>query len=375
MDAQKRSVVIVGSKQSVFVSRTADQLREQSFSVTILDPTSKGEIAGSRLIKIGQLVSRVIRTIQAILPMNRNSSVIIMFLSGDLFWLGCVLKLKFKRIIGLAFGSDILRRNRSRDKRFSFGLRQLDVVAATNDNVMAAILDEFPSVANKEHKVIKFGLPVFDELNILIKDEITSSECRQLLGYNPEKFLISLGYSSSEGQRQIELIDAFSQAASFLSQCDFVVPVQYGSPMVANSVEAACKRANKKLKETRFYVLREFHDPAKSALMRVATDVLINHSVSDAFSGSVQEVVYAGNLVLAVDHLPYKNMPGYGTAIRSYTCLSDAIESLKPNKLYSWKKMAKQKLTLNRTALHATSSWEAVMPAWRELIGGNEDNF
>jgi hypothetical protein len=291
-----------------------------------------------------------------------------MYLSTDLFWLAPLLKMRSGRVIGLAFGSDILRRDRKRDRRLRFGLKHLDAVAATNDNVMKVMLDDFAFLSKTEHKIIRFGLPVLDEIRALVGQGVDSIEARRRLGYTPARCLVSLGYAAWPGQRQLDLIKAFTDRIDEFHGYDFVVPIQYGSATLMEQIETACRLANKRIGSTRFHPLSDFHDPAQAALMRLATDVLINHSVSDAFSGTVQEVIYAGKLVIAPDYLPYANMPGFGTAIRSYADLDQGIGYLDTRAITEWKDVASKAWETNRLAIDAVSSWSAVLPAWRNLI-------
>jgi hypothetical protein len=295
-----------------------------------------------------------------------------MSLPTDTFWLVPLLKWRFDRVVGVAFGTDILRRQEKRDRWLRYGLMRLDAISATNQNVIKKLKSDFPNLEPEKISITRFGLPVFDHLNDLIENKIDGEASRLLLGYRPDRMLLSLGYCASQEQRQLSLIKFFLENERALSNFDFVVPVQYGSPEVAESVTEACALANERLNDQRFHVLTDFHDSLRSARMRMATNVLINHAVSDAFSGSVQEVIFAGNLVLAEKHLPYQNMPGFGTALRSYGSLSEALEMLQPSYLRRWKSDSLQAARQNRLGLENSSSWKAVFPDWMELIAGDK---
>jgi len=360
--------VFVGTEESVFVTRSRDALRQRGVDVKIVDPyayvASRG---GNSLVhKLRYMFDRYRNVKQQISTLPTNQTAVIHFLSLDCFWLVPVLANHFDRVVGLAYGSDVLRRAKSRDFLLRVGLKRLDVVAATNNNVLDALVADFPFLTSRLRRVIRFGLPVFDELQ---KIEATSTaQARSILGFDTSRKLISLGYSASPGQRQIELIDYFAARYEQFDDCDFVVPVQYGSGSVTASIVEKCAAMNAKAGRTQFCALTKFHDPNQSALMRRATDVLINHSVSDAFSGTVQEVVYAGNLVLAGDHLPYDNMPGSGSAIRFFRGLEDAASNLTTDSFESWRRQAAASAGENRRRLHETSSWDAVFPDWQNIL-------
>jgi len=364
-------VVFIGSEESVFVTRTQETLNQKGISVAVIDP-NKHESKGTEYTlfhKIWLMFKRFRRVRQLVREAPKTQTAIVHFLSVDCFWLIPMLSNHFDRVVGLAYGSDVLRRVKSRDFLLRMGLKRLDVIAATNDNVLNTLLTDFPFLSSRSPRVIRFGLPGFDELQKI--EQVTPNQAKQKMGFNSDKVLVCLGYSASSGQRQIELVDFFANLNSKFENYTFVVPVQYGPQKNVEAVVKRCAEVNIQSGSNQFIPLTKFHDPEKLALMRRATDVLINHSVSDAFSGTVQEVVYAGNLVLAVDHLPYDKMPGFGSAILNYEKLDDAVTRLTSENLSAWRSQAATRFVENRTLLNATSSWEAVFPEWRRLVGAD----
>lgn len=367
-------MIFFGSEASVFVTRTSYELRKRGHDIQILDlaASAKSIGVGGVVGKIARLVRRRNVLRQELRRIPRGGTAVLHSLSVDFFWLIPALSHHFDRVVGLAYGSDVLRRNKKADLLLRYGLRRVDVIAATNDNVLSALLRDFPFLANKDPRIIRFGLPVFDELEKI--DGMSAARAKEILGYAPNRKLIALGYSASRGQRQIELIDFFAMRPDILAKYTLLVPVQYGDPAVVQSVKERCLAVNAQLDEPRFVALQDFHDPARAAVMRRATDVLINYSISDAFSGTVQETVYAGNVVLAGIHLPYGNMPGYGTAIKTFGRLDEAASNLQLKNLTQWQTQAAENRSRVRHDLRAICSWDAVYIDWYDLIGAKHDH-
>lgn len=371
MTSRKRAV-FVGAGNSVFVSRTRDTLCEKGVAVVVIDPYSdeSNSASAGTLAKIWQMFRRFQKAHRDIKNQSPDQTAVLHYLSVDSFWLIPLLSSHFDRVVAVAYGSDVLRRVKSRDWLLRAGLIFLDGIAATNTNVMETLLAEFPFITQKERRILKFGLPVFDALDSLRGTSIEDAKKR--LGFDANLCLVSLGYSASSGQRQKELIAFFAENSDVFADLQFVVPVQYGASDVRNEVQVACAAANARLGRRQFHALTEFYDTETSALLRKGTDVLINHSISDAFSGTVQEAVYAGNLVLAADHLPYKAMPGFGSAIKLYQSFGDVAHSLTAANLREWRLQAKNSEPLNREQLRRISSWDAVFPDWLAFINGVE---
>jgi len=364
------TVVFVGSNASVFVSRTQAELVRRGLQVSILDPyvLIESSVDGNNIFnKLSRAIARYRNVRRLISQYPHDSVAMVHFLGFDCVWLIPLLKTRFRRVVGIAYGSDILRRRRVLDPFLGYGLKQLDAVVATNFNVLDELELSFPILADRSLGILRFGLPVLDELRKL--DGVTSLQSKARLGFDPTRRLASLGYAASPGQRQLEQINFFVSRLAEFDDLDFVVPIQYGSKQTMDEVSAHCSRVNSQIGAERFLPLTEFHSPDRAALMRLATDVLINHSVTDAFSGTVMEVVYAGNLVLAGSHLPYDRMPGFGTAILPYQGLEDVASALHKNHFFEHLRTAKNSVTENRAALCATSTWDAVLPDWIRVLG------
>lgn len=361
--------VFVGSRQSVFVTRTQTALMERGLEVSIIDPSVGPSSGASTLFsKLRRMFDRYRQTRRMIQREHPESTVVIHFLSIDCFWLVPLLSKRFERVVGLAYGSDVLRRQKRYDFLLQFGLKKLNIIAATNENVLNALLEDFPILNGKSQQIIRFGLPVFDELQRL--DNISREEAKQRLGFDPKKNVICLGYSASPGQRQIELIDFFSARLDQHRDCIFVLPVQYGPQDTIADVVGRCAEINEQLADHPFVALTEFFPPEKSALLRRATDVLVNHSMTDAFSGTVQEVIYAGSLVLAGAHLPYRKMPGFGSSIKTFENLEVVSARLHADALGEWRSFALPNMAKSRASLHALCSWDGVFGDWQQLVDG-----
>lgn len=356
-------LVFFGNAKSVFVSRTVSCLAKKNIEIDIYD-LCKGEVKGKGPIR--NLFFRIKEVFFFLYALKKAKTAVIHCLSYDVVWLAPLLRLRFQRVVIIAYGSDVLRRNRKFDFFLKFGLLFVSRFYATNQNILDAAVFSFPIVRDRSG-IIRFGLPVFDAIDKFVAEGIDSSKAKSLLGLDCKKDLICLGYSASSGQRQRELMNFF--CANDMRKFSFLVPAQYGEPDV---IQDLCNFHSESVCVNDIFVLTEFYDVDKIALLRLATSVLLNHSVTDAFSGTVQETVYAGGLVLAVENLPYENMPGYDSAIKSYEQLDDVMHFFESPTYEEWKLEAKKFRDYNVHALHETSSWSGVLEDWKRLLGMNQ---
>jgi hypothetical protein len=366
----ERSIAFVGPKSSVFVTRTAEALEQQGFHIQIIDPGEGGPPWVLVLLgRIGLAAGRFLHARRVIGRTRTPRLAVVHGLGPDLIWLVPLLKRRFQRVVGIAYGSDILRRKLSRDWALGPALAKLDHISATNDHVVKAISASFPQIPPDKLSVVRFGLPVLEKLEALDDGAAEREAMKSQLGLDPKKFTVALGYSASVGQRQVDLIQYF-KAHPPGSHIQFQVPVQYGEPALVQEVQTACHAANTALGRDLFHPLTDFFDVAQIARLRLATDVLVNHSISDSFSGTVLETSFAGNLVMAASHLPYRTMPGAGAAIHFYDDLAQLSTLLDERSLQAKHAAARQALATTREGINKVASWAGVLPQWRRLLGG-----
>jgi hypothetical protein len=366
----ERSIAFVGPKSSVFVTRTAEALEQRGFHIEIIDP---GEGDPPRVLvllgRIGLAAGRFLHARRVIGRTRAPRLAVVHGLGPDLIWLVPLLKRRFQRVVGIAYGSDILRRKHNRDWALGPALGKLDHISATNDHVVEAIVAGFPRIARDTLSVIRFGLPVLEALEALGDSSDQRAAAKTALGLDPDKWLVSLGYSASPGQRQAELIQHFTVRPPG-PHIKFLVPIQYGDSTVIQRVMSACEQANLALGREVFRPLTTFFDVAQSASLRLATDVLVNHSTSDAFSGTVVETSFAGNLVMAASHLPYRTMPGAGSSVHFYDDLTQLSTLLDRPSLEAKQAAAQRAMAATREGISKFASWPGVLPQWHRLLGG-----
>lgn len=356
-------VTFIGSEKSVFVSRTKDYLEENGYLIQMFEPINPLIFTNRRglFFRIIRLVVRFLLYAKKILFQSSGKTVVIHALTPNIVFLSFLLKAKYRKVIVIAYGSDVLRRNKQFDKYLRSSLKFVDVVAATNTNVIKELTNSFENLEGKT-ALIRFGLPVFDAIDRLDRSGLDKRAAKTSLGLNPDEIVVCIGYCASRGQRQLEVIQYIEEHYQLFSGLQLLVPIQYGKKDLISEVESRCD-------EIPFLKpISTFYDTEKTAILRLATDILINHSISDSFSGTVQEVLYSGGRVLYQQTLPYANMPGYKTQLTPYSSLDEMTEMLsfslveKPTNNSSHLQNLKAELS-------NISGWKAVLPAWKDLLG------
>lgn len=151
-------------------------------------------------------------------------------------------------------------------------------------------------------KVCPFGLATFEELKKLKLDK---NACKRMLGLPLDKKIVSLGYNSTMRQQHLKIIERLED----LDDVFFVVPMT-NVPCNAYSQRiqdyiADVRRAlvDRKINHKIFLDYMTNHEVA---MLRKASDILIQVQIYDQLSASMQEHLYAENIVITGAWLPYE---------------------------------------------------------------------
>jgi hypothetical protein len=102
----------------------------------------------------------------------------------------------------------------------------------------------------------------------------------------------------------------------------------------------------------------------ENATLRVVTDIAINIQITDLLSASLQEHLYAGNILLAGEWLPYQIFDEHSIFYIKISYqnmlekLSYCIDNLD---------MLKEKTKANHDKIKNLSSWKTVTPSWVKI--------
>ena len=116
-----------------------------------------------------------------------------------------------------------------------------------------------------------------------------------------------------------------------------------------------------------YKMVTHFLSDEETSQIRIATDIVLNAQLTDGFSASIQEHIFAGNVVVVGDWLQYKSLdnsdvfykksPEQGFA----ATLSDVIENYE-----HYQQLANG----NADKIYNLSSWKSRLPYWIQIYGG-----
>ena len=272
------------------------------------------------------------------------------------------LRKKTQKIVVTVWGSDFNAVSRFTKKRLRKLFNQADIVSLSNETMMVKFLNYYNwENKNSKFKIVKIGL---EPLEYLQKKTFVKNDCKEKLNLPIDRIIISLGYNGSPNQQHIKIISALknnTDLSEWKNKLFFVVPVTYGATKeYLRKVEVAITDLG-----FPFILYKSFLSEKEIACLRLHTDILIQLQRNDQFSGSMQEHIYAGGVVITGSWLPYTPLSNEGVYFRSIDNANKVVDEL----LFVLMNLEteKEKCKNNKNKIYQISSWKANIDKWIDL--------
>lgn len=271
-------------------------------------------------------------------------------------------RLRNKLLITTVWGSDFYRASKR-------SLRKIRKIVMYSDKITFAtnaISLDFDMVFNsiKKHVIVRFGLEVFDYI-----DSLHSVLKEGMIDNFRKKVVITIGYNRHPAQQHLKIIDSLSILPDEIkNRLKIVLPFTYGA-IHSGYLEQINKKLD--LLGIEYIIKKDFMAPQEIAYNCVNSDIMIQLQKTDAFSGSMQEYMYAGNIILTGEWLPYQDLKNCGVYFLEVPKVEDVgkllLQTIEDMNLH------KQNCLLNKIALKKLSGWEYNIQKWNALY--DKKNF
>lgn len=255
---------------------------------------------------------------------------------------------KGKKIKITIWGSDFYRASTKRREKQREIYKIADKIQIATSKMKEDFVNYYNDFEDKI-EVANFGINNLELINSLENKPIKNP---WLNDAQKNKIVVTCGYNGSPFQQHLKIISALSRLKSNIKDKIFLVfPMTYGLE------KRYLKEIDSQLSELKipYKILTDYLYDEKNAHLRMFTDLTINIQKTDAFSGSLQEHLYCGNVLLVGDWLPYeildKNEVFYlKTSEKNLTeSIKDAINNINEYK---------EKASKNKQKIWEISSWD-----------------
>jgi len=271
------------------------------------------------------------------------------------------LKRREKKVKITIWGSDFYRVDKVRREAQRKIYKIVDIIQIETTQIANDFLQVYPECSEKI-RIAHFGLSQFDIIDELLK----KGDCdyyKKEWKIPENKIVLMCGTNRSEGQQHLMILESIKKLSPEIkAQIFLILPLTYGGH------KSYIKIVREKVNSLGlpYKIVQSFLSLHEITKLILISDILISIQVTDALSCTIQEHLYAGNIIILGSWLPYRilneNEVVYlTTSLENLSgTLSETIEDIK-----SLKNLCKG----NKKKLTKLSSWDEAIKAWLTIYG------
>lgn len=206
---------------------------------------------------------------------------------------------------------------------------------------------------------VRYGLSLLKVMDGLME---TSEDVRGALRLPREKVVVAVGYNNIPAQQHLKVLEQIGRLPHRIQEeMHIVLSMTYGDGGAAylQKVRRACEGLS-----CTYTIYQDRLDERDKARLTLATDIFIHAQVMDGFSGTIQEHLYAGALVINPTWIYYDVLKEQDVFYLEYTDFDELREILEENFCRKEEHPYRNRLETNREKIYKISSWEHIAPLW-----------
>lgn len=209
------------------------------------------------------------------------------------------------KIICSFWGSDLLRSSGLRNLFYvTKALEKANLITVQTPELAQIIFAKYGRKFQDKTKIVQFtqNTEIYQNIDDLKKDESKLYAFKKKYNIPQTKLVIGVGHNGFKENMHIKILKELQKIPSqVLSEIIVVLHFSYGEKKIYT--EMVKDFINKSPMD--IIIIYDFLGPEEMASLRISTEIMIHMPISDALSGAMTEVMYAGNQVFAGAWLPY----------------------------------------------------------------------
>lgn len=272
---------------------------------------------------------------------------------------------QYGKIISTFWGSDLLRTKIKDSKKIKEIIDKSTAITVATEFMKETLCQNYGFRFEFKVHLARFGLSALDEIKKVNAEE-TLDDSKKHLNIPVDKIIIVCGYNAYRAQQHKLIINSLKQCSSEIIDKIFVVlPLAYPEDSeYINEINNYFKNSS-----IHYMLNTDFLDDINVSRLRLSCDIFIHAQIDDAFSGSMQEHIFANNIVLNGIWLKYPILLNNGIYYRSFSNEMD-LTSIITDTIVNIQK-EKDNAKQNSAKIYEISSWEKVKDQWTILYKNN----
>ncbi len=236
---------------------------------------------------------------------------------------------KETKVICSYWGSDLWRASNTRNNYYvNTALNNATVITMQTPEMGQALKAKHGIHLDHKMRYLRFTMntATCDAINLYRNDQVALEAFRRKYDFPNDKIIVALGHNAFQENNHLAMIKAVNLLPKEITdKMVFALHISYGRK------DAYIKVLKKEVKNSQnavFRIIDEFMAPDVVAKLRLVTDIMIHAPISDALSGTVIEVLYAGNKVMLPGWLSFGLLRRNDISYNEFNDFEDLPEKL-----------------------------------------------
>lgn len=266
------------------------------------------------------------------------------------------------------WGSDFYKADMKQKVNLKQIVDKADKISFDNEQTLNEFVQFYGRDVEDKTTICRFGLTMLDYI-----DKVTSLDVekyKSMYKIPKDAYVITCGYNADICQHHLEIIESLNDCNSILNE-----NIYYLFPMTYKRDEEYVELVRRKLESSKlnYRIIEDFMDFKEMALLTRATDIFIQLQETDTLSATMQENLYAGNIVITGSWLPYQCLKQEGAnfyTVDDVKDISQRLESLIKGSLQN-----KKDFEHNKEIISSYSCWDSTYKQWYDLYNSCKKNI
>ena len=255
------------------------------------------------------------------------------------------------KIVTSFWGSDLLKEKENQDTLIKHWINRSEKVTLHSDEMEKILLNKFQKV---DAPIVQLLFPlesqVFDDIDLAIK---TPSD----------KITIGIGYNAGELYMHLDCLDEINKLSPYLKSKIHLLFLFHYRKDPRYTAQVIAKADTIKVS---YSIISDKMENQELVQVRKDTDILLMVPTHDAFSATVSEILYAGNIVICGDWLPYSRYKKNEVYLEYISSINEISERL--NYVVSNYEVLNEKAKTNKPKIMKTLEIDENCEKWCELL-------
>ena len=264
---------------------------------------------------------------------------------------------KCDKLIASIYGSDVYRVSEKTRQQLRPLFDNCTYIQVETETIRREFNKFFNNNYDEKLRLVAFGIGALDYIDA---KRPMKSVLREEYGVGKDDIVITIGYNATKEQHHLEIFNQMKEEGLDKRGDLFIaVPLSYG-------ITDYKKRVNREFEKSglRGRCFNDYLSLEDVAGLRIISDIMIQVQDTDTYSSSMLEYIYADNIVITGEWLPYDELSDFILKVKTQEDVGKRIVDVVSHFQESKKRIPFEKA---KNYIAENSTWEGTRKKWLNL--------